>query len=71
VETGPAIYIANGDADEREMLASILTTLPASIRAFGDLGSLVAALDRAPAYDAVILDLDLPDVDGWRAADLL
>ncbi|HEX8408703.1 MAG TPA: response regulator [Thermoanaerobaculia bacterium] len=63
METQGEVLIADGDAAIRYLLTSIVRRLPRQAVAADD-GPSALALLRSHTFDAVILDLILPELDG-------
>lgn len=62
----PRILVIDDDADIRELISVVFTDLGYSVDTLAD-G--IHALDLADAYDAILLDLNMPVFDGERLTD--
>ncbi|HEV7763759.1 MAG TPA: response regulator [Thermoanaerobaculia bacterium] len=60
------ILVIDDDADIRELISIVFTDLGYSVDTLAD-G--IHALDLADAYDAILLDLNMPVFDGERLTD--
>ncbi|MDB4966929.1 MAG: putative Histidine kinase [Myxococcales bacterium] len=61
------VLLVEDDADSREALASLLAVGGFEV-ASADCGEAAVRTFAAGRFDAVLTDLDLPDLDGWEVA---
>lgn len=64
------VLIVDDNRDAADTLCALLESLGATVRAVYD-GRAAAAVVEAFAPDAVLLDLGMPEVDGYRTAQLI
>jgi two-component system, OmpR family, KDP operon response regulator KdpE len=62
----PAILVADDDPAMRRLLRTILATQGYSVTEAADASSALEAALISPAADLLLLDLTLPDMDGFK-----
>jgi|GEM_PF-6190144 len=66
--TGRRILLVDDNEVNRQLVADLLTGLGGTVEAVGDGGSAVEkVLTAAPAYDLVLMDVQMPRMDGYQA----
>lgn len=61
-----AVLVVDDDADIREVLAEILTTRGYAVDAAESGEAALRALRAGPLPDLILLDLRMPDMNGWE-----
>ncbi|MFN3920897.1 MAG: ATP-binding protein, partial [Caldimicrobium sp.] len=62
--TGKTIYLVEDEEEIRNLLKEVLTERGAQVYAFSEGKELLESLDKLERPDLILLDLNLPDVDG-------
>src|SRR5512133_3876338 len=66
MERKPTVLVVEDDAPSRAALCEHLATAGYDVRAAATAQEALAALQGSPAVDAVLLDLVMPDMDGFE-----
>ena len=67
----PRVLVVDDAADIRLLIERILGPRGWDVVTTGDVGEALAMLASAPHPDVVLLDLQMPDVDGWSALETI
>lgn len=68
--TGPRILVVDDDAGIRDVAASVLRTAGYAVDGSADgVDALTSA--RASCFDLILLDINMPRMDGWQTLRLL
>ena len=65
------IYLVDDEPEVRKALGRLLRAAGWTVEAFSTAADLLAAIDAAPAPDCVILDFQMPDLNGLEIRDIL
>ncbi len=68
---GPLVLVVDGAAPSRGLAQRLLARLGVSARAVASGTEALRALDESPGYGLVLVDVDLPDLDGPATARLI
>ncbi len=65
-ETRPKLLLVEDNADNRMLMLDIIKTIPVDVIEAHD-GNEAVAMAKAHKPDLILMDLSLPDKDGWTA----
>ncbi|HEX9694770.1 MAG TPA: response regulator [Actinomycetota bacterium] len=63
--------VVDDNEDLRFLIGRLLVIEGFEIAEAGDGGSAIAAIDAGPRFDLVLLDVQMPVVDGWHALEAI
>src|SRR6185369_7761667 len=63
---GMRVLLAEDNAINQQVATEILTSVGVSVEIANNGREAIEALQRSPAYDAVLMDLQMPEMDGYE-----
>lgn len=66
VTSAPLIFVIEDDADIREVLSALLSDEGYTVRSWASGVEALAAMDAGTRPDLIVLDLMMPQMDGWQ-----